>query len=56
MTQKEESVRKIAEFNALFLELNEKGKDAALTILRSLNFAQSIMYSRESEAQTRTPA
>lgn len=43
MTQKEEDVNRIAEFNALFLTLNDRGKDAALTVLRSLGFAQSVM-------------
>lgn len=42
MTQTNESIRKLAEFNALFLTLNEKGQDAALTVLQSLSFAQSL--------------
>lgn len=43
MTQIENNIDKIAEFNALFLTLNDKGQDAALIILRSLKFAQSVM-------------
>lgn len=41
MTKEEQ--KKIAEMNALFIKLNEQGKDGALTVLRSLNFAQSVM-------------
>lgn len=40
-----EDVKKIAELNALFLALDERGQDSALTLLRSLGFAQSIMCS-----------
>ena len=54
MTQANESVKKIAEFNALFLTLNEKGQDAALTVLKSLGFAQSVMC-QQSDAQPRMP-
>ena len=54
MTQENESVKKIAEFNALFLTLNEKGQDAALTVLKSLGFAQSVMC-QQSDAQPRNP-
>lgn len=49
MTQAKERAReqakKIAELNALFLTLNEKGQESALTILRSLEFAQSVTLS-----------
>lgn len=51
MTQEKENVQRIAEFNALFLSLNEKGQEAALTVLQSLNFAQSVMYSQDTEKQ-----
>ncbi|RKJ52615.1 hypothetical protein D7Y09_13980 [bacterium 1XD42-1] len=47
MTQSNVSIDKIAEFNALFLSLNDKGQEAALTILKSLGFAQSVMSSHE---------
>lgn len=43
MAQDREDIKRIAEFNALFLTLTDKGQDAALTILRSLGFAQSVM-------------
>ena len=49
MTQRAEDARKIAEFNALFLTLNEKGQAAALTILQSLSFAQSVMSPQAKE-------
>ena len=49
MTQTNMSIDKIAEFNALFLSLNNKGQDAALTILKSLKFAQSVMSSCEND-------
>ena len=51
MTQKTENVRKIAELNALFLSLDDRGQDSALTILRSLEFAQSVMCSAKQEEQ-----
>ncbi|MBD5395791.1 MAG: hypothetical protein HDR71_16355 [Lachnospiraceae bacterium] len=51
MTQTKESVQRIAEFNALFMNLNEKGQEAALTVLRSLDFAQSVMYLQKTESQ-----
>ena len=53
MTQKEE-VNRIAEFNALFLTLNDKGKDAALTVLRSLDFAQSVMCASDGKQISKT--
>lgn len=54
MTQTKENAKRIAEFNALFLALNERGQDAALTVLKSLGFAQSVMYSQNAE-QPRNP-
>ena len=55
MTQDKENIRRIAEFNALFLSLNEKGQDAALTVLQSLGFAQSVIYSQDTEEQCKPP-
>ncbi|MEY8428817.1 hypothetical protein AALA00_14140 [Lachnospiraceae bacterium 46-15] len=55
MTQEKESVRRIAEFNALFLTLNDKGQDAALTILQSLGFAQSVMCPQEIKQPRKPP-
>ena len=46
MTHKKENIKRIAEFNALFLTLNDKGQEAALTVLQSLEFAQSVMCSQ----------
>lgn len=51
MTQTKENVQRIAEFNALFLNLNEKGQEAALTVLKSLDFAQSVMNLQRAENQ-----
>ncbi len=42
MTQTKEDIQRIAELNSMFLLLDEKGKDSALTILRALQFAQSV--------------
>lgn len=47
MTQRREEAQHIAEFNTLFMNLNEKGQEAALIILKSLEFAQSVMYSQK---------
>lgn len=55
MTQEREDVRKIAEFNALFLTLDDRGQDCALSILRSLGFAQSFMCSLNQNEQPRKP-
>jgi len=43
MTQKKGTSKKTAELQDIFLELNEKGQETALTILKSLAFAQSVM-------------
>lgn len=43
MTQAKENVQRTTEFNTLFASLNEKGQEAALTVLKSLDFAQSVM-------------
>ncbi len=55
MTQERDDVRKIAEFNALFLTLDDKGQDDALAILRSLGFAQSTMYSLKQDELPHEP-
>ena len=47
MTQKK--IKRIAEFNTIFMTLNDKGQEAALTVLQSLSFAQSVMCSSETE-------
>ena len=51
MTQTRDEIQRIAEFNALFMNLNEKGQEAALTVLRSLEFAQSVMCLQRAENQ-----
>lgn len=51
MTYEKETAKKIAELNALFLTLNDKGQDGALTILRSLEFAQSVMREQDAESE-----
>lgn len=50
-----EDVKRIAEFNALFLTLNKKGQDAAFTILQSLGFAQSVMCSSDTKLPRKPP-
>lgn len=55
MTQNKADVKRLAELNALFLTLDDKGQDSALTILRSLGFAQSVMCSPHSVEQPRKP-
>ncbi len=51
MTQKRTDAQKIAEMNAIFLTLNEKGQESALTILKSLEFAQSVMCGESEKPQ-----
>lgn len=55
MTQIKADVKRLVELNALFLNLDDKGQDSALTILRSLGFAQSVMCSLNSVEQPRKP-
>lgn len=50
MTQKQDGTQKLAEMNAIFLGLNEKGQESALMILKSLEFAQSVMCRNEKQA------
>ncbi len=52
MTQTKDNIQRIAEFNALFMNLNDKGQDAALTVLQALGFAQSVMYSQNVDKQS----
>lgn len=51
MTQTKDNVQRVAEFNALFMNLNEKGQEAALTVLQALGFAQSVMFSQDAKNQ-----
>lgn len=51
MTQTKENIRRTTEFNTLFMNLNEKGQEAALTVLKSLDFAQSVMNLQRVENQ-----
>lgn len=54
MTQKQDSqdsTKKLAEMNALFLGLNEKGQESALVMLKSLEFAQAVMCREEKKMQ-----
>lgn len=51
MTQAKENVRYKTEFDTLFMNLNEKGQEAALTVLKSLDFAQSVMNLQIAENQ-----
>lgn len=43
MIKEKEEETKMAEFNALFVTLNDKEQDSALIMLKSLEFAQSII-------------
>ncbi len=43
MAHSKEDPQRIAELNAAFMVLDDKGKDSALTILRALSFAQAVM-------------
>lgn len=45
MTQNKTNIERLAELNSLFLTLDDRGQDSALIILRSLDFAQSVMCS-----------
>lgn len=47
MTQKTEEAKKIAEMNEIFLGLDEKGQESAMMVLKSLQFAQSVMCREE---------
>ena len=49
MTHKEKYIEKTKLFIGLFLSLDDKGQEAAITVLQSLNFAQSVMRSQMSE-------
>ena len=51
MTQKKQDEMRNAKFTAIFMNLNEKGQDAALNVLMALDFAQSVMYSQMAENQ-----
>ena len=51
MTQTKEDIKRTSEFDTLFMNLNEKGQEAALTVLKSLDFAQSVMYLQRAENQ-----
>lgn len=50
MTQSREDAQRIAELNSIFLRLNDRGRDSALSILRALNFAQSVMSAETGSA------
>ncbi len=47
MTQANVSVDRLAEFKALFLGLDEIGQEAAIIILKSLEFAQSVVINSQ---------
>ena len=44
-----EQAQKVAELNTLFLSLSDKGQESALNILRSLDFAQSVMLTSQED-------
>ncbi len=47
MTQANVSVDRLAEFKALFSGLDEIGQEAAIIILKSLEFAQSVVINSQ---------
>lgn len=47
MTQANVSVDRLVEFKALFLGLDEIGQEAAIIILKSLEFAQSVVINSQ---------
>ena len=49
VTQPKEQAQKVAELNTLFLSLSDKGQESALNILRSLDFAQSVMLTSQED-------
>lgn len=51
MTQAKNNVQRITEFNSIFMNLNEKEQEAALTVLRALKFAQLAMYKQNADKQ-----
>ena len=51
MTQTKDNIQRVAEFNALFMNLNERGQEAALTVLQALGFSLSVMFSQDAEKQ-----
>ncbi|WP_418666220.1 hypothetical protein [Allofournierella sp.] len=51
MTQKEKDAQRLAELNTLFLTLDNTGQDSALTVLRALEFAQSVTRTPKAEEQ-----
>lgn len=54
MAQNEKQIKRIAELNSIFLTLDDKGQDSVLMILRSLDFAQSVMnLSQEGEKSSK---
>lgn len=46
-TKEREQLERSLEFKKLFLNLNKKGQDAALTVLQSLTLAQQVMCSKD---------
>jgi len=56
MTHSRDDAQKAAELNSIFTGLNDKGKDSALTILRALNFAQTVMRSESDKVCQQPPA
>lgn len=46
MTQEEDTIRKMQELNDIFLDLNEKGKENVLIVLKALSFAQTTICQR----------
>lgn len=49
MTHKEEGVNNTKELQALLSALDDSGQDSALSILRTLEFAQSVINSQKGE-------
>ena len=53
MTQTYEQAGKIGKLKSLFVALNEKGQQSALAVLRSLQFAQSVLENEKKSGDKR---
>lgn len=56
MAQKQNEREKTEEMTAIFRGLNEKGQESAITVLRALKFAQSVMCQEENPGERREAA
>ena len=50
MTRDREKAQKAEELRSIFMRLDDNGRDSAPTILRTLDFAQSVMHAEAGPA------